>query len=352
MKRKHFLNPIFLILIFGLLFILNVCAKMYYVIDNGGNIIRITDQPVLTDADIEAGYKLHPPPKEEDAFYEGKDKGLKLYGILPEKRLKEYTLRNTYWGMGKEQVKEAEKESIFLDEDVELDVFNEYDGSLLCSGEFNGIDFEILYLFLKNRLLSARFRKFGDLRLKEEYINYYKNVKKYFTEIYDKTFGIDTIEENPTDPFAIIYWENPTKDISAVIFLYTNEEKGQIYLDISFEGAEGRSISSESNQISKGKTELRDYQSESAIKVLDWTSRLSKTGNYYYVEGKVKNISSYVIKSVRVKIEALDKYGKLVSLKESYIDPSILKANQTGFFSTMVDYDSKIDKFSLNVYWN
>jgi len=154
------------------------------------------------------------------------------------------------------------------------------------------------------------------------------------------------------DLFAMLPWEKPTNNIYLIVLsLNTFKDQGQIQWDVTYQSEEGASLSNKSDQKSPESTEVKDYQSESAIKILDWTNRRSKTGNYYYVEGKVKNISSDVAKSVRVKIESLDRYEKLVSLEESYIDPSRLQPNQTGFFSVMVDYNSKIKYFNVNVYW-
>jgi len=266
----------------------------------------------------------------------------------------QYALRNTYWGMSKEQVKKAERESILVEEDTDEDVYKYYDGSLFYEVELNGIRCELHYQFVKNRLITARYRKTGELRFKEEYVNNYKNLKRYFTNIYGRPLydGIEMIEDRPMNPFAMLPWEKPTDNIYLILLsVDTSKDKDQIQWSVSYQSEEGASLSDNSDQKSPESTEVKDSQSESVIKILDWTNRRSKTGNYYYVEGKVKNISSVVAKSVRVKIESLDQYEKLVSLEESYIDPSTLQPNQTGFFSVMVDYNSKIKYFNVNVYW-
>lgn len=267
----------------------------------------------------------------------------------------DYDFRKTNWGMSKEEVKEAEKGNLFVEEDVEKDIYKVYDGSLLYQGELNGIECEIHYQFIKDRLITARYKRTGELRFKEEYINNYYNLKKFFINIYGKPLhdGIEMIEDKPLDPFAMLFWENPSDNIYLIgLDLMTFEDRGKISWSVTYQSEEGANMSDKLEQKPQGRTEGKDYQSDSVIEILDWTNRRSESGNYYYIEGKVKNVGSTVAKSVRVKIEALDNYGKLVSLVEGYVDPSTLKLDQIGFFSVMVNYKSSIKKFSLNVYWN
>lgn len=62
MKRKYFLIVLFLILsIFFLFNILNVSAILYKVLDEEGKLIRVTNDPVLSVSEEEAGYTLDPP---------------------------------------------------------------------------------------------------------------------------------------------------------------------------------------------------------------------------------------------------------------------------------------------------
>lgn len=96
--------------------------------------------------------------------------------------------------------------------------------------------------------------------------------------------------------------------------------------------------------------ELED-QSKAEIKVIDWTNYLSKTGNYYYVEGILKNIGKGIAEHIQVKVIAYDKYKKLVSLKESYANPVNLSPGQEATFKIMINYNPKIDNFGLKVNW-
>jgi len=88
------------------------------------------------------------------------------------------------------------------------------------------------------------------------------------------------------------------------------------------------------------------------IKIVDWTSYLSGTGNYIYVEGILQNTSKVIAKSTRVKIQALDKYDKIVSITPCYADPTTLNPNQKATFIAMVTSNTKISKFNLTVLWD
>jgi len=72
----------------------------------------------------------------------------------------------------------------------------------------------------------------------------------------------------------------------------------------------------------------------------------------YYVEGILKNIDKGYAYHLRVKIQSLDKYGKLASIDECYADPSTLAPDKEATYQPMVNYNSKIDKFSKTVYWS
>lgn len=85
------------------------------------------------------------------------------------------------------------------------------------------------------------------------------------------------------------------------------------------------------------------------IEVTDWTSYLSKTGNYYYVEGLLKNVGNTIIEYLKIKIIAYDSKGNLVSINECYADPSTLNPNQKAVFKAMPVYKSEIKSFELLV---
>jgi len=94
-----------------------------------------------------------------------------------------------------------------------------------------------------------------------------------------------------------------------------------------------------------------EKQSKTEIKVIDWTNYLSSTGNYYYVEGILKNVGKGTAEYIQVKVITYDKYKKLVSLKESYANPVNLSPGQEATFKIMINYNVKIDSFGLKVNW-
>jgi hypothetical protein len=94
-----------------------------------------------------------------------------------------------------------------------------------------------------------------------------------------------------------------------------------------------------------------ESQSKTEIKVVDWTNYLSDTGNYYYVEGILKNVGKGIAEYIQVKVITYDKYKKLVSLKESYANPVNLSPGQEATFKIMINYNAKIDSFGLRVNW-
>ncbi|MBA7519195.1 hypothetical protein ES705_11270 [subsurface metagenome] len=85
------------------------------------------------------------------------------------------------------------------------------------------------------------------------------------------------------------------------------------------------------------------------IKIVDWTNYID--GNYYYVEGILKNVSKVKVKYAQVIVIAYDSAKKLVTLKESYANPYDLAPGQEATFRVMIKYNSRIEGFGLRVNW-
>ena len=83
------------------------------------------------------------------------------------------------------------------------------------------------------------------------------------------------------------------------------------------------------------------------IEVTDWTNYLSESGNYYYVEGLLKNVGNTIVEYLKIKIIAFDSKGNLVSINECYADPSTLEPNQKAVFKAMPIYKPEIKSFEL-----
>lgn len=101
----------------------------------------------------------------------------------------------------------------------------------------------------------------------------------------------------------------------------------------------------------KKPTGITPSVSKAKIEVVDWSNRLSSSGNYIYVEGILKNVGEAIADMVRVKVKSVDAKGKLISIDDTYADPSTLAPGQEATFQVMVRNDSRIEKFKLSVLW-
>jgi DNA uptake protein ComE-like DNA-binding protein len=357
MKKKYYFVILFLVLaIFFLINTSNVNATMYKIVDIEGNIVRITDQPTLSIEEKEAGYTISPPPDEQEIKQEILNKSNK------------YDFRETNWGMSKKQVKEIEKNILLIGEDIIQDSIIGCDGSLHYKGEVNGLKCDIYYYFMKDRLISATYKKVGSTKIKEEYIKNYENLKGYLIKKYGRLYdkGIEMIKNEPTDPGAMLFWENPTNNIYEIsLFLLTFEDKAQIQWLINYQSEEGKNIrenfvdyTEKINAKKEAKVQIEARIKElknkpkAEIRFIDSTNYLSGSGNYYYVEGILKNNGKGNAYSVKVEVQALDKYDKLVSTDNVYADPSTLAPGQEATYQMMVRYNSNIDKFDKKVSWS
>ena len=176
MKKKYFFVIFFLVL--TLFFLINISsnAKMYKILDSEGNVIRLTNNPVLSIKEKEAGCTISPPPggniepiqdqtiNEQEIEQEGSSGSEK------------YDFRKTNWGMSKEQVKATE--------DKKPD--SEYDNSLVYYVKIDGDDYLCGYSFLQDKLYNTGYVFVGDHSNKNDYIRDYKNLKEILTKKYGK----------------------------------------------------------------------------------------------------------------------------------------------------------------------
>lgn len=87
------------------------------------------------------------------------------------------------------------------------------------------------------------------------------------------------------------------------------------------------------------------------IEIVDWSNRLSSPPFYYYVEGILKNIGNKTADFVKVKVTAYDIDNKLISINDSYADPSTISSGQESTFQILVEKDSRIKTFKVSVTW-
>jgi len=369
MKKKYYFVILFLIL--TMFFIINtssVNAIMYKILDSEGNIIRLTNNPVLSIKEKEAGYTISPPPggsieAMQDQITNGQENKQETSSGS-----EKCDFRETNWGMSKEQVKEIEKNILLIEEDVMQDSIKGSDGNLYFKDKVNGLECEVYYYFMKNRLVSATYKKIGSIQFKDEYINNYKNLKSYLIKKYGRPNenGIEMIKDETIAPFAMVFWENPTDSIYQILLLLMDvEDRNEIEWVINYQSEEGKNIKENlvdytekekakkeaEAQIEARKKELEN-EPKAEIKFVDSTSRLSKSGDYYYVEGVLKNNGKGNAYHVEVEIRSLDKYGKLVSIDNGYAHPTTIAPGKEATYQIMVSFNSKIDSFDKTVNWS
>lgn len=90
-------------------------------------------------------------------------------------------------------------------------------------------------------------------------------------------------------------------------------------------------------------------EAQGDIKILDWTHYLD--GNYFYVEGLLRNTGRDEIRYIQITAVAYDKSKKLVTLKRSYANPADLKPGQEGTFKIMIKHNARIADFEIRVNW-
>ncbi|MBA7566548.1 hypothetical protein ES708_08239 [subsurface metagenome] len=150
--------------------------------------------------------------------------------------------------------------------------------------------------------------------------------------------------------FATLYIiKDPEGDFALITNLENIMLKYQLLdykISIVKESSQKPSAKSQSSPKPKPKTEPI-----AKIKIVDWTKRISGGGNYYIVDGILKNISNITVKFLKVKVITFDSKDNLVSIEEVYADPSTLKANQEATFTAMPTYTPEIKSFEFAILW-
>jgi len=377
MKKNYLFVIFFLVLaIFFLINASSVNAKMYKILDSEGNVIRLTNIPKLTNEEKEAGYSIYPPLEEKIDVMQGQE---------TKSGSDKCDFRETNWGMSKEQVKEIEKNILFIGEDSIQDSIIGCDGSLHYNGEVNGLKCDIYFYFIEDRLVSATYKKVDSFTgFKVRFTSNYKNLKTALMRKYGKPYDDSTemIKDEPIAPYAKVIWEHPTDSIYQIkLLLMGFEDRNKVEWLINYQSREGKNIKecladyTEKEKVTadyikkeKAKKELEakleaqkkeleaqkkelENKPKAKIKFVDSNNRLSGSGNYYYVEGILKNNGKGTAYYVKIEVRALDRYGKLISIDYGYAEPSTIAPSQEATYQIMVSYNSEIDKFDKTVSW-
>jgi len=181
MKRKYFLVVLVLVLSVIFLFtIINVNAKMYKILDSEGNVICLTNNPVLSIKEKEAGYTIFPPyspPSGESIIpTQGQIKNGQEIKQGISSGSEKYDFRKTNWGMSREQVKATEDSKLNIEDDNVLG----YEGTV------NGKDCVYVYHFLEDKLYYSGYGfTLGHTNL-NLYLDDYEELKEWLTKKYSK----------------------------------------------------------------------------------------------------------------------------------------------------------------------
>jgi len=240
LKRKYFLLTLVLILV--MFFVINapsVNATMYKILDSEGNIIRITNNPVLSTKETEAGCKILSAPEGSiESIQNQIANKQETKQKVPSKNAK-YDFRKTNWGMSMEQVKATE--------DKKPD--SEYDTSLVYYVKIVGDDYLCGYSFLQDKLYNTGYVFVGKHTNENLYIDDYENLKEILTEKYGKpksdrtTWHNDLYKSDRSEwGFAVslghlsygAIWETPKTYITLVL----NGDNYKINLLIAYNSVE------------------------------------------------------------------------------------------------------------------
>ena len=107
---------------------------------------------------------------------------------------------------------------------------------------------------------------------------------------------------------------------------------------------------------------------EAKVKVINWSSNLSKAGDYIYLEdrgniliekygdfvfinGTIENVGNGFMSKARIDVRGVDSLGKLVSTNSSVLNPQEIGQKQTSSFKCVLSGGILIDRFIVDVNW-
>jgi hypothetical protein len=107
---------------------------------------------------------------------------------------------------------------------------------------------------------------------------------------------------------------------------------------------------------------------EAKVKVINWSSNLSKAGDYIYLEdrgniliekygdfvfinGTIENVGNGFMSKARIDVRGVDSLGKLVSTNSSVLNPQEIGQKQTSSFKCILSRGILIDRFIIDINW-
>ena len=178
----------------------------------------------------------------------------------------------------------------------------------------------------------------GDYVYVEGIIKNIGDSSAYYTEVIikalDKRGKLVCIEKTYADPSTIL----PKQEVTFKVMVKNYKNINSFKLDTLWEEKLTDTISY--STLNKKKI---------ILEIIDCNNRPSASGKYIYVEGYLKNIGKQIVKEIKVKVKSLDSNGKLLSIDDSYTEPSSIAPGKEAMFQIMVENNYKIKKFSLTI---
>ena len=178
----------------------------------------------------------------------------------------------------------------------------------------------------------------GDYVYVEGIIKNIGDSSAYYTEVIikalDKQGKLVCIEKTYADPSTIL----PKQEVTFKVMVKNYKNINSFKLDTLWE-----------EKLTDTKSDPTLNKKKIILEIIDWNNRPSASGKYIYVEGYLKNISKQIVKEVEVKVKSLDSNGKLLSIDDSYTEPSSIAPGKEAMFQIMVENNYKIKKFSLAI---
>ena len=178
----------------------------------------------------------------------------------------------------------------------------------------------------------------GDYVYVEGIIKNIGDSSAYYTEVIikalDKQGKLVCIERTYADPSTIL----PKQEVTFKVMVKNYKNINSFKLDTLWE-----------EKLTDTKSAPTLNKKKIILEIIDWNNRPSKSGKYIYVEGYLKNISKQIVKEVKIKVKSLDSNEKLLSIDDSYTEPSSIAPGKEAMFQIMVENNYKIKKFSLAI---
>ena len=308
MKKRYYFVIFFLIL--AIFFIINassVNAKMYKILDSEGNIIRLTNIPVLSIKEKEAGCTISPPPV-------GNIEPIQNQIIIEEEITPEPQVNS--------KLENKTESNDFSLTKVELIDFST---SFSSKGDFINV--------------QGTLKNYGKEIIEDAQVNIKcENSKGMIFLI--KTVACQPLSIMPgSEAYFNLKLENIERISSFKVYLFDR------YLTTKY---------------------LKALMAK--IEVVIWSSHLNEAGDYIYFENKgnvliekrgefvlingtIKNIGDGFMSKTRMDIRGVDFLGRLISTGSCDVNPQEIGQAQTASFYSVLSRGKEIEDFIIDVHW-